>query len=86
MARTNQLDVALIFSQDQDLAEIAQEIRDIAQSTQRWIKIACAFPHSSTATSTRGINDTDWIRIHQTEYDACLDPRDYRPPNWRSLA
>ena len=82
MARTNQLDVALVFSQDQDLAEVASEIRDISRSSGRWIKIACAFPDSPTATSHRGINGTDWIKIPRSQYDACLDPRDYRPADW----
>jgi hypothetical protein len=45
----------------------------------RWIKIACAFPISPTCVNTRGINRTDWIRIDRATYDACLDPRDYRP-------
>lgn len=86
MARTDELDVALIFSQDQDLAEVAAEIRAISQATGRWIKVACAFPDSPTASSARGINDTDWIRIRRADYDACLDPRDYRPKNWTSLS
>ena len=43
MARHGELDVAVIFSQDQDLAEVAQEIRNIACSEGRWLKIASAF-------------------------------------------
>ena len=82
MARNGQLDVALVFSQDQDLAEVATEIRDISGSTNRWLKIASAFPDSATASSSRGINDTDWKRIDRALYDSCLDPRDYRRGNW----
>ncbi len=78
LARHNQLDVALIFSQDQDLREISHEVRDIAQISGRWIKVACAFPTSPTATATRGIDGTDWFKIDRTFYDACLDPHDYR--------
>jgi uncharacterized LabA/DUF88 family protein len=33
-------DVALIFSQDQDLSEVAREIRNIARTQDRWLKIA----------------------------------------------
>lgn len=33
LARNDELDVAVIFSQDQDLAEVALEIRDIGRST-----------------------------------------------------
>ena len=80
MARGNQLDVAVIFSQDQDLAEVARDIREIARSDQRWIKIVSAFPSGPNATSDRGIDMTDWFKMDQTFYDACLDPRDYRPP------
>jgi hypothetical protein len=71
--------VAIIFIQDQDLAEIASEIRTIATEQGRWIKIACAFPDSPTAHNRRGINNTDWIRIDRAAYDRCIDPRDYRP-------
>ncbi|MGA3284032.1 MAG: NYN domain-containing protein [Verrucomicrobiota bacterium] len=72
-------DVALIFSQDQDLSEVADEIRPIAKQQIRWIRIACAFPSSPASANRRGINGTDWIKIDRATYDACLDPRDYRP-------
>jgi uncharacterized LabA/DUF88 family protein len=76
-------DVALIFSQDQDLSEVADEIREIAGTQNRWIKIASAFPLSPTSRNRRGINKTDWIRIDRAMYDACLDPRDYRQKSLR---
>jgi hypothetical protein len=79
MARLGQLDVAVIFSQDQDLAEVAEEIREIAHSEDRWLKIVSAFPVSPTASATRGINKTDWFKMDREFYDACLDTRDYRP-------
>lgn len=82
MARNGDLDVAVIFSQDQDLAEVASEIRDIARSTNRWLKIASAYPDSATATSHRGIDRTDWIALDRSFYDSCLDLRDYRQANW----
>ena len=78
-ARQNDLDVALVFSQDQDFSEVADEIRALAQEQGRWIKIASAFPTSPTSRNKRGINGTDWIRIDRATYDACIDPRDYRP-------
>ncbi len=79
MARLGELDVAIIFSQDQDLAEVAEEIREIALSQGRWLKIVSAFPVSPTATTRRGINNTDWFRMDRVFYDACLDHWDYRP-------
>lgn len=73
-----QYDVALLFSQDQDLAEAAVEIQSLAQQQRRWIKIASAFPGSARARNTRGIDRTDWISVSKQTYDECLDYRDYR--------
>ena len=78
MAHHREYDVALIFSQDQDLSEVAEEIRAIGHEQDRWIKIASAYPVSPTVPNTRGINKTDWIPITRAVYDACLDSRDYR--------
>lgn len=78
-AYQNTYDVALVFSQDQDLSEVADELRLISQRQNRWIKMASAFPFSPAALNRRGINATDWIRIDRATYDACLDSRDYRP-------
>ena len=78
-AFANRYDVALIFSQDQDLAEVVPDVKEIAKMQQRWVKLACAFPSGANATSARGIRDTDWIPMTKEFYDRCLDPRDYRP-------
>lgn len=75
----SEFDVAVIYSQDQDLKEVVSDVRDIAQTVGREITIASAFPFGPNATSRRGIDKTDWIRIEQADYDQCLDPRDYRP-------
>lgn len=79
LAYQRRLDVALVFSQDQDLSEVADELKQIANQQVRWIKVACAFPVSPTSKNTRGINKTDWIKIDRALYDSCIDPRDYRP-------
>lgn len=78
LAHRREYDVAVIFSQHQDLSEVAEEIRLMAQEQQRWIKIACAFPFSPTTRNRRGIDKTDWIKIDRAAYDTCLDRRDYR--------
>lgn len=78
MARQDQYDVAVIFSQDQDFSEVADEIRALSNESDRWIKIASAFPVSPTSRNKRGINGSDWIRVNRTVYDACIDPKDYR--------
>lgn len=80
LAHRKEFDVAIIFSQDQDFSEVADEVRQIAAQQARWIKIASAFPSSPASRNTRGINKTDWIRIDRGVYDACVDPRDYRNP------
>ncbi len=79
LAHRRDYDVALLFSQDQDLSEVAAEVRTISMEQSRWIKMASAFPVSPASRNRRGINSTDWIRIDRAAYDACIDPRDYRP-------
>lgn len=78
LANDDAYDVALLFSQDQDFSEVASEIRIIAANQGRWIKMASAFPDPRDR-KVRGVNGTDWIRIGQDVYDACIDMRDYRP-------
>lgn len=78
MARGNQLDVAVMFSQDQDLAEAANDVREVSRTEGRWIKVVSAFPAGPKATASRGIDKTDWFRMDRDFYDACLDSRDYR--------
>lgn len=79
LAHRRAYDVALVFSQDQDLSEAADELRAISREQRRWIKIASAYPSSPTSRNRRGINGTDWIRVERVLYDQCLDARDYRP-------
>ncbi len=78
LARERQYDVAVIYSQDQDLAEVVEEVKAIAREQARWIKLACAFPSGPEASAWRGIDGTDWFRMDAAFYNACLDPRDYR--------
>lgn len=56
MAHRRLYDVALLFSQDQDLSEVAKEIREIAHEQARWIKIASAFPRGPRTPAARGID------------------------------
>jgi uncharacterized LabA/DUF88 family protein len=79
MAYRGEYDVALILSQDQDLSEVAREIRTISREQHRWIKAVCAFPYGEGTKDRRGIDRMDWIRIDRATYDSCLDRRDYRP-------
>jgi len=79
LAIENVYDVALVFSQDQDLSEVSDEIRKISQQQGRWIRIASAYPISPSSINRRGINNTEWVTIDKSMYDACIDPIDYRP-------
>jgi Uncharacterized conserved protein len=78
-AIAEQFDAAVIFSQDQDLAEAVREIRAVGKKLNREFEIACAYPAGPKATAKRGIDKTTWIPLEQAEYDTCLDPHDYRP-------
>jgi uncharacterized LabA/DUF88 family protein len=75
---SNDLDVALIFSQDQDMSEVVDEIKKISRLQKRWIKVACPFPMSPSASNRRGINGAEWLPFDDAVYNSCLDPRDYR--------
>ena len=77
LALKKEFDVALIFSQDQDLAEVAREIPVIAREQDRWIHTASAYPYSDDTENPRGIDNTTWIKIDKTTYDKCIDLRDY---------
>jgi uncharacterized LabA/DUF88 family protein len=78
LASRRAYDVALLFSQDQDFAEVAIEVREIAREQDRWIKIASAFPAGSHPRRGRGIDRTDWIPIDRQTYEACLDRGDFQ--------
>jgi uncharacterized LabA/DUF88 family protein len=77
-AHAKAYDVGVILSQDQDLSEVADEVRILSAEQKRWIKIASAFPVSPAYKNNRGINKADWIKIDRKFYDSCLDTRDYR--------
>lgn len=79
LAHKKLYDVAVIFSRDQDLSELADEVRTISQEQHRWIKTASAYPYSPAVSNFRGVNNTQWIKIDRATYDACVDKRDYRP-------
>jgi uncharacterized LabA/DUF88 family protein len=78
LARSRVYDVAIMFSQDQDLKEVAFEINAIAKEQHRRIQLVSAYPWSIAASNKRGIDKTDWLKISKEMYDQCLDPTDYR--------
>jgi len=79
LAHQKIFDVALLFCRDQDLSELADDIKLISQEQKRWIKMASAYPYSPAVKTFRGIDRTEWCQIDRTMYDSCIDKRDYRP-------
>ena len=79
-AHENLYDVALIFSQDQDFSELAVEIKRIAATQERWIKVVSAYPVSPQSDNKIGIDKTDWFKIDKTLYDQAIDPYNHRKP------
>lgn len=75
-------DVALIFSQDQDLSEVAKEIRTIAKREQRWIKMASAFPSAQPA----GTTGESMARIGSRSTARCTTPASIPPTTGPSKA
>lgn len=74
-------DVAIVVSQDYDYGPAIRLAKEIGQAQGRKLIFESAFPYSATATkqmSPRGIPGTEWVQIAKAEYDACLDPTDYR--------
>ena len=84
-ARRKEFDVAIIFSQDQDLAEAVKEVNEIVKGqTGRNVEVVSAFPDSHIASSARGIDKTKWFKFDRAFYDLCVDPKDYRPASFQS--
>ncbi len=78
-ARLEVFDVAIIFSQDEDLVEAVKEVKSLSLKQDRWIKVMCAYPSLRNGKRQRGIDETDWFSFDENFYRACVDPTDYRP-------
>ena len=86
LACSGRLDVAVIFSQDQDLAEVVRGIRGIVRGVGGRIKVGSGFPAGPAATAKRGMDGAEWIRMERPFHDACLDERDHCPKSRRRPA
>src|SRR5205085_9225245 len=62
LAHERRFDVALLFCRDQDLSELADEIKIISREQDRWIKVASAYPYSPAVPRFRGIDRTEWCK------------------------
>jgi uncharacterized LabA/DUF88 family protein len=76
-ANSRAYDVAIIFSQDGDLVEAAEEVHRIAKEQNRWVQVECAHPFAPVA-ECHPINRTVQRQITRAIYDTCIDPTDYR--------
>ena len=68
-----------VSSWDQCLAEVAREVRDVARTANRWLRIVAVFPHGADATANGGIDRTDWCRMDRAFYDLCFNPGECVP-------
>jgi uncharacterized LabA/DUF88 family protein len=75
LARHGEFEVALIFSQDGDLAEVVQEIGALRQEMGKWLVVDCAFP----AGAGSGIAGAQRLDFDKALYDGCIDPANYFP-------
>jgi uncharacterized LabA/DUF88 family protein len=74
--RQGAYDVALLFSQDQDFAELASEIKALARQEGRWVQVASAFPDKGA--SKNGVHGTYPIAIDQDTFTRALDTPENR--------
>ncbi len=79
LAHDGTFDIALIFSQDQDLSEVVKELGRIAAMHSTKLRAVTAFPVGNRTKNNRGIVGTDWVPIYKPLFDTCLDTEDYRP-------
>ena len=70
-------DVAIVVSQDSDLAPAVALSKQVAQNQNRTVAFESAIPLVPGG-RLFGIAGTTWIPIDKTTYDKCLDPTDYR--------
>jgi uncharacterized LabA/DUF88 family protein len=72
-------DVAMIFSQDGDLAEAVQDAYEIAAQQKRRIVVECCYPVDGISPQY-GINKAVAVEFDRILYDSCIDPTDYSAP------
>jgi uncharacterized LabA/DUF88 family protein len=74
-----QYEAAIIVSQDTDFGPAVGFAKEIAKAQNRALVYESSFPVGPGSSSRRGVPGTIWVPIDQTTYDACHDPREYRP-------
>lgn len=74
LARQGAFDCALIFSQDDDFAEVVRELGRLRREINRWLVVDCAFPDAPGAW---GIGGARPLRFDRRLYDSAIDPVNY---------
>ena len=72
-------ETAIIVSQDSDFGPAVRLAKHIAKDQGKMLAFESAFPVGPGTGSQRGIPGATWRPIEKETYDACQDPRDYRP-------
>jgi len=68
-------DIALFLSQEADLAELADELRAIAEDQGRAVRVASAYPFATAAAGARGVPRTEHLRMERALYESCVGRR-----------
>ena len=74
-----QYEAAIIVSQDSDFGPAIRLAKQIAKGQGRMLAFESRYPVGPGSRSRRGVPGTTWLPIDKKIYDACHDPRDYRP-------
>ena len=72
-------EAAIIVSQDSDFGPAVRLAKQIAKGQGRMLAFESRYPVGPGSRSRRGVPGTTWRPIDKETYDACHDPRDYRP-------
>lgn len=75
-AYENTADAIIIFSQDQDLSEVALDVDRICKMKGKFVDVCSAYPVGSNYANKRGLRGSSWIRIDREMYEAST----HRPP------
>ncbi len=74
-----QYEAAIIVSQGSDFGPAIRLAKQIAKGQSRMLAFESRYPVGPGRRSRRGVPGTTWRPIDKDTYDACQDPRDYRP-------
>ena len=74
LARQGAFDCAVIFSQDDDLAEVVRELGRLRSELNHWLVVDCAFPDAPRAW---GIGGARPLRFDKRLYDSAIDSMNY---------